>query len=375
MTDTPTAPYPRFARFDVAVWALVGGAVLMALLLAFLQRGMALPTFAESENPRILYVGWEDDEDFNQLYVINPDGSGRERLTDAPMGVSDFAVSPDGTEIAYSAMNEDGTVDLWQMDAAGRGQKRLLRCEEATCTQPEWDPDGRRIVYQRRNIPAPGASPGTPRLWWLDTQTGETISVFQDNQWLGHGARISPNGRYLSYISPINQEIHVYEIATGENIIIPSKTGEPGIWNPDSETLLISEMQFEGEQFAIHLFSTDLESAELTNISGEGLDTNDSLPVFSPDGEWIAFGRKKPRAPMGKQLWLMRPDGTDAAAITENSDIHYNNPAWSPDGAQIVMQGYFLTEPEADPGLWLVDVETGDLEEFISPGVQPVWLP
>lgn len=375
MTHTSSASSPRFTRFDFVVWAVVGSAILLALLLVFWQQGTTLPTFSESENPRILYLGWEDNEDFNQLYVVNPDGSGLERLTDAPMGVSDFAVSPDGTRIAYSVMNEDGSVDLWQMDAAGQGQKRLLECEEATCTKPEWAPDGRRIVYQRRNILSPDAPPGTPRLWWLDTQTGETISVFQDTQWLGHGAKISPNGRYLSYISPLNQEIHVYEIETGDRIVIPSKTGEPGIWSPDNEALLINEMVFEGEAFSIHLFSTDLKSAELTNISGEGLDTNDGLPVFSPDGEWIAFGRKKTRAPMGKQLWLMRPDGSDATAITENADIHYNNPAWSPDGSQIVVQGFLQTAPESLPVLWLVDVETGELKELVSPGIQPTWLP
>jgi Tol biopolymer transport system component len=105
------------------------------------------------------------------------------------------------------------------------------------------------------------------------------------------------------------------------------------------------------------------------------METNDGLPVFSPDGEWLAFGRKKPRAPMGKQLWLMRPDGSDSRAITENADIHYNNPTWSPDGAQLAVQGYALAEPEASPVVWLVDVESGELEKLTAPGLQPVWLP
>ena len=353
--------------------SVVAGIVIISLLMGLLawRQWGSTQTATEFWEPRILYLGWEAGEDFSQLYVINPDGSGQERLTDEPGGVLNYAISPDGTQIVYSAPNKAGSVDLWQINDAGRKRKRLLVCPEATCTQPEWAPDGRRLIYERRE----NGVPEDPQLWWLDTHTGETIAVFADEQQLGLGARISPNGRYLSYISPVDQEIHVYDMETGEGIIIPSQTGEPGIWSPDSKTLVVREIQFQGEQFSIHLLSTDLESAELTNISGVELETNDSLPVFSPDGEWLAFGRKKPRAPMGKQLWLMHPDGSEAVGLTENADMYYSNPAWSPDGAQIVVQGNFLAESEASPALWLVDMESGTLEEIVSPGMQPAWLP
>jgi Tol biopolymer transport system component len=371
METTEVSDTNRFIRLGVALGILIVG---MLVLLLIWRPWEVTQSFSRLGNPRILYLGWEEEEGSNQLYFINPDGSEQKRLTNEPLGILDFAVSPDGTQIVYSAITEEGGADIWQIDTDGRGRKRLLACSEATCTQLEWAPDGRRLIYERYKNSVPGEIPSSPQLWWLDTQTGETIAVFEDEQKLGLGARISPNGRYLSYISPPDQEIHVYDIETGENLVIPSQTGEPGIWSPDSESLLISDMQFQGEQFSIHLFRTDLESAELTNISGADLETNDGLPVFSLDGEWIAFSRKKPQAPMGKQLWLMHPDGSEPAAITENADVHYNNPAWSPDGTQIVMQGYFLTEPEPSPELWVADVETGKLEE-LGRGMQPVWLP
>ncbi|MBE2223180.1 MAG: PD40 domain-containing protein [Anaerolineae bacterium] len=362
----------RRLRWGVVLGILVVG-VLVALVLW--QQWGQKQLFPARADAHILYLGWEDGANESQLFVVNADGSGQKRLTEEPRGVLDYAVSPTGSQIVYSAINEDDSVDLWQINAAGRNRKRLLECPDATCTQPAWAPDGRRLIYERRENGVRGEAPSPPRLWWLDTQTGETISVFQDAQQLGLGARISPNGRYLSYISPTNQEVHIYDIKTGENIIIPSQTGQPGIWSPDSETLLVNDIQFQGEQFSIHLFSTNLATAELTNLSGAALTTNDSLPVFSPDGEWIAFGRKKPRAPMGNQLWLMRPDGSEAVNLTEDAEVHYNNPAWSPDGSQLVMQGFSLAEPEAAPSLWLVDVASGLLEEIVLSGMQPTWLP
>ncbi len=365
----------RFSRFDLAIWATVGGALLLTAVLAWWHGRSSLPTFADSTTPRIVYIGWDEANTPNQLFVVRPDGSEQAPLTDEPRGVIDFAVSPDGTHIVYSAANESNGADLWIVDEYGRNRRQLLACPDATCTQAVWSPDGRRLIYERRTLPTPDAPPGPPRLWWLDGETGDTLAVFQDNQWLGLGARFSPDGRWLSYVSPVSQEIQVTNLETGESLIVPSKTGEPAAWNPDSASLLVSEMQFVGERFIVHLFRANLADAVLTDLSGDGLETNDGLPVYSPDGEWIAFSRKKPTAPMGKQLWLMRADGREATAVTADADIHFGQPAWSPDGAQIVMQGYLLAQPGAEPTLWLVDVATGERQEIIAPGIQPEWLP
>ena len=365
----------RISRFDLAIWATVGGALLLTAVLAWWNGRATLPTFAESTAPRILYIGWDGENGLSQLYIVQPDGRNPTPITNEPYGVLDYAIAPDGTQMIYSANNAQGGADLWLMDEYGRQRRQLLACPEAACTQPVWSPDGRRVVYERRGMPTPGAPPGPPRLWWLDSQTGETLAVFQDNQWLGLGARFSPDGRWLSYVAPIDQEIQVYNLETGDSLVIPSKTGEPAAWHPGSASLLVSEMQFQGERFTVHLFRATLADAVLTDLSGEGLDTQDGLPVYSPDGEWIAFSRKKTRAPMGKQLWLMRADGSGATAVTANSDIHYSKPAWSPTGAAIVLQGYLLAEPGAEPKLWLVDVASGELREVVSPGMQPAWLP
>lgn len=366
----------RYSRFDKIVWATIIGALLLAWALAWGNgRFPLLPTFSADDGPRLLFISWETESDFNQLYVIRPDGSDKLRLTNEANGVLDFAISPDGSQIAYSARNLDGSADLWRLDGQGGNRRQLLACRLAHCSQPVWHPDGRRLIYERRNIATPGAPPGPPRLWWLDSETGETLAVFQDTQWLGLGARFSPNGRWLSYIAPINQEILVYNLETGESVIIPSKSGEPATWSPDSASLLVSEMQFQDELFSIHLFRATLADASLFNLSGENMDTNDGLPVYAPDGEWIAFSRKKPRAPMGKQIWLMRPDGGELTAVTDDANIHYGQPRWSPDGDYLVMQGYFLAEPDAQPTLWLANLLTGELTVITTPGLQPAWLP
>lgn len=368
MTETEKSRTNRIPK--LVWWVLAGVAVLMIGLVWWNGRSATTTT-----NSHILYLGWEEDEQVNQLYLTHPDNNQPIRLTEVTHGVTSFAASPDSTKVAYSVATEDGDIDIWLMNTDGTKQKRLWACQTALCTRPIWASDNRRLIVERRLLSGDGTHPEAPQLWWLDTQTGESLPVFADTNETGLGARLSPDNRWLSYIVPEAQEIRVTHLETGESISAPSQTGEPPVWHPNGEALMMSDMWFQGESFSQHLFNINLNTAELINISGEELETNDGLPVFSPDGEWVAFGRKKPRAPMGKQLWLMRPDGSDSIGITENADFHYNNPTWSPDGTQIVVQGFHQAEPDSFPMLWLVDVETGELEALASPGIQPLWLP
>jgi TolB protein len=205
-------------------------------------------------------------------------------------------------------------------------------------------------------------------------KTNETVAVFEDSQWLGSFARFSPDGRWISYISPTNQEIQAYHLESGRSVRIPSSTGEPASWGKDSNTLLITEIDFSGERYSLYVYKVDLTTTEVSQLSGE-IEISDGWPTWSPDGEWIAFNRKLVRAPMGKQLWLMRPDGSEMTQLTNEPELHHGPPSWSPDGRWLVFQRYALAEPNAEPGVWLFDVNTQELHRLVEPGTQPAWLP
>lgn len=324
--------------------------------------------------PRLLYLGW-DDKDISQLYLISPNGADARPLTHEKTNVVDYALSPDGMSVVYSLAQPDGrSSELWQVDLAAAKRTRLLRCDDALCHRPVWSPDGRRLLYEQRNIEANSGQAGPPRLWWLDAAVGQTLPLFSDSQWLGLGAGFSADGRWLSYLAPQSQAVQLYDLETGETRQLASQTGQSPAWNPAGADLVFTAYATTSAGFSVHLFRAGLSDAAPLDLSGAA-DVNDDGPVWSPDGNWIAFGRQEAGTVMGKQLWIMRADGSQARALTNDPQAYHVLPAWSPDSQTIAFQRYALTEANARPGLWLVDVHSGDLRQLVAAGAQPVWAP
>lgn len=98
---------------------------------------------------------------------------------------------------------------------------------------------------------------------------------------------------------------------------------------------------------------------------------HDGQPVFSPDGEQIAFRSDRD----GGGIFVMGATGESVRRLTDFG----HNPAWSPDGTEIVFSTEGVLEGGRGPSvgqLWAVHVATGQ-KRLITKGdaVQPHWSP
>ena len=328
----------------------------------------------QTGQPRLLYIS-KDENGSDQVFLIDPEDNSPVQLTEEAYGVFDYALSPDGTTIAYSALREDGGSDLWASTLDGQEHYPLLICPEAVCNGVAWQPNSERLIYERRVMPIPGSAPGPPRLWWLNLSTSETVAVFDDNQILGYGATWAPDGEWVSYVAPSSQGVQIYNVNDGRNVLIPSRIGSLATWNPQGDSLLVADIQPGDEGFSVHLLKASPATGELVNISGADQIVEDGSPTWSPDGKWIAITRKAAGTSMGKQIWLMRPDGSEIRGLTNDTNIHHGLPAWSPDGRYLAFQRFPLREIDATPEIWLMDLETETMRQLATSGNRPTWVP
>lgn len=306
-------------------------------------------------------------------------------LTSAEVSVWDFAPSPDGRLVAYAVLGEMGFGDLRLIELASGQDRPLLACENASCTGPSWSSDGQYLAYTRRSINAFASGVlSPPRIWILDVESGETAPIFSDSQRLGLEARWSSDGDWLCFVSPEEQQLAVINLTTqtegetGQTAFYPSATGEACSWDRSQPRLYTTDFRQSGDEWMTHLIAIDVESGEQVELSEVGSASaalvHDSSAVPSDDGAWIAFRRKElegPGATRGSQIWRMRPDGTEAAALTADPAYDHGPPVWSPDGRFLITRRFALRGPDVVASLWLIDVESGALRLLVEPGDFP----
>jgi TolB protein len=334
-----------------------------------------------TRHPQLLYLARTGD-DVRQLFSAPLDGRAPQQLTDHPLGVWDYATHPRGEAIIYSVLRPDGGSDLWRLDRDGDKRRRLLACPDQACLNPVWSADDRQLAYERRPIgtDGPDLDPKAGQIWLLDLEKDETAPLF-DYEVPAHAPAWSPDGRRLAYASPLAGGIEVYDLSSQDLSPFPNDWGATPVWSPDGVYLVVPELMLAGEDLVVRLVRIEVATGELLDVSGDQEMVRDVVPAWSPAGGWIAFGRQRLAAEdwtPGRQIWLARPDGSEAYPLLEEPMADHFGLRWRPDAGALAYARADLAEglqPRPDVSVWVFDLIRRERFQVASDAVLPGWLP
>ena len=280
-------------------------------------------------------------DDGGDIFVVNPDGSGRVALTTGPAVDSAPEWSQDGTRIAYfSQQQADGPAAIKVMGADGSSVKTLV---EGVTLPPvswhvSWSHDGRSLAYADRVTKGVLA---VDHIMLVSVAGGDPLDVVSP----GQAPTWSPDDRLIGYQSggfdkdaknvPPGLSV-IGADGTGQRLIDGAATGNPWAyaypqWSSDGARLAYHAQLPDGGM--AHVFVAAVDGSG-TDVIGD-LAQNLVWPVWAPDDSRIAtVGATAAAGPY--QISVVGPDGSDAKSL-EHPPLACNCAfRWSPDGTKVI---------------------------------------
>lgn len=244
-----------------------------------------------------------------------------EAATALPAATATPAVTPlggSGGRLAF-ATDHTGLPQVFIWEGAQNDPRQLTNFPGGAC-QPDWSPDGRRIVFISP-CPAKQAEYRNASLFILNEDGSGLVRL-----------DTLPGGDF----SPA--------------------------WSPDGKSILFVSLR----EPIQHIFLYNLEKNSVSRISPPT--SKDDHPAWSPDGSKIVFDTTR----SGElQVWTMNADGTDSHEFSPAGGHADSMPAWSPDGALI-----YYASGSSQPLLRARKYgASGSAEQEFTSALPPVWNP
>lgn len=275
-----------------------------------------------------------------QVWMMMADGGEAWAVTSHKGGVSGFRFSPDGKHLVLTATDQPGKEEedrkkvkddpividrdikmshLWLWNIEKKEGKRLTEAADFTVSDPQWSPDGTRIIYTTR--PTPKADDGgLSDLWMITIANGEKKKIVAGDG-SSDSARWSPDGKWIAYTGSPDADSGV---STTFLYLIPADGGTPKqvtpkfdlsvgtpVWSRDGRTIYFSTNVLQ----AIEVYSLNVATGAVNQLSKRGGSTG--ITEISRDGKTIVGTMSAAGRP--GELYRTAPNYASLTPLTDHN--------------------------------------------------------
>jgi len=311
-----------------------------------------------------------------ELYVVPVSGGESIRLTKTKKSESQAVWSADGKHIHFLYNGQ-----VWQMKADGCKRKQLTKYE-SDIEGFVFSPDESKLLFVSQVQYGKRVKDIYPD---LDKSSGRVIDDLMYKHW-DEWVETIPHP-FVANISKKGLE-NVVDILQDEPFESPMKPWggiEQLAWSPDGKSIAYTCRKKTGKEYAIStnsdIYLYFLETKSSINLT-KGMMGYDTDPVFSPDGQYIAFSSMERDGYESdkNRLFIHSVSKASHHCISDSLDGDVSHLVWTKDSKNL----YFLSALESVTQIFTVDVmgnaikqvtnESSDFESIELAGDQLIGL-
>lgn len=301
----------------------------------------------------------------SDIYLVDVDGTNLRPFKNSPKSEGNPKFRPDGKKIAFTREGQ-----IWIADTDGTNEEKLTDIYSGA-SGIVWSNDGKKIAFVSSVYPDCGDMDCNKFRDEQKEKNPVKASIFTElmyrhwNDWRGdkrsHLFLLELDDKKVTNLTPASlHDIPPIALGSENDYAFSPESDEIAFtMNPDKDLAISTNNE-------IYICKVeDLKKGDRRLHKKISLSLgNDNQPVYSPDGNYIAFvSMERPRFEADKlRIMLYDRKTGEVKSITDKYDMSAAEIIWSPDSKNI----YFTSANKVNQSVYSIDIATNKLTEVLA---------